>query len=62
MKELNPVCYLSAILYIYAKPGLKCSRFNIFASFAKHGCKPKHRHLKIVTMAFPRCKHGIYEA
>ena len=41
MKEQGLICYLSAILYIYAKLGQKRSRFNIFAFFTKHVCKPK---------------------
>ena len=54
MKEEGLVCYRSAILYIYAKSGLKCSRFNIFSFFAKHVCKVK-------TSSFEYCKHGIHE-
>ena len=34
---------------------------NIFAFFTKHFCKPKHHHLRIVTMAFAMRNHGIYE-
>ena len=84
MKEYSPVCYLSVILYIYAKLGRKRSRFSsfafftkhfcilykaflhssqsIFAFFTKHFCKPKHHHLRIVTMAFAMRNHGIYKA
>ena len=77
MKEQSLVCQLSVILYIYAKQGRKRSRFNIFASltkhvcilykaflhpFAKHVCKPKHHHLKIVNMPFMKNKHGTYDA
>ena len=62
MKEQSLVCYLSVILYIYAKQGRKRSRFNIFASFTKHVCKPKHHHLKIVNMPFMKNKHGTYDA
>ena len=36
MKGQGLVCYLSVILYIYAKPGEKRSSFNILRSFAKH--------------------------
>ena len=35
---------------------------SIFASFTKHFCKPKHHHLRIVTMAFANRNHGICEA
>ena len=38
MKEYSPVCYLSVILYIYAKLGRKRSRFSIFAFFTEHFC------------------------
>ena len=62
MKEQSLVYYLSVILYIYAKLGRKRSRFNLFASFTKHVCKPKHHHLKIVNTAFAKHKHGIREA
>ena len=58
MKEQSLVCYLSVILYIYAKLERKFSRFNIFASFAKHVCKPKYHHLKIVIMPFMKHNYG----
>ena len=32
--------------------------FNISASFTKHVCKPKHHHLKIVSMPFTKRKQG----
>ena len=59
MKECSPVCYLSVILYIYAKLGRKRSRFSSFAFFTKQFCKPKHHHLRIVNMAFTNRNHGI---
>ena len=61
MKEQDLVCYLSVILHIYAKPGRKSSRFNIFESFTKHVCKSKRHHLKIVDTALTMRKHDIYE-
>ena len=61
MKEQSLVCYLSVILHIYAKPGRKSSRFNIFESFTKHVCKPKRHQLKIVDTALTMREHGIYE-
>ena len=62
MKEQILFCYLSVILYIYAKPGRKRSRFNIFESYTKHVCKPKHHHLKIANIPFMKHNHGTYEA
>ena len=35
---------------------------SIFAFFTKHFCKPKHHHLRIVTMAFAKRNHSICEA
>ena len=35
---------------------------SIFAFFTKHFCKPKHHHLRIVTMAFAKRNHGIRES
>ena len=61
MKEQDLVCYLSVILYIYAKIGQKCSNFNIFESFTKHICKPKRHYLKIVDTPLTKRKHGSYE-
>ena len=61
MKGQCLVCYLSVILYIYAKIGQKCSNFNIFESFTKHICKPKRHYLKIVDTPLTKRKHGSYE-
>ena len=61
MKGQRLVCYLSVILYIYAKIGQKCSNFNIFESFTKHICKPKRHYLKIVDTPLTKRKHGTYE-
>ena len=61
MKGQSLVCYLSVILYIYAKQGRKRSRFNIFAAFTKHFCILYEACLQAKTSSLEDCKHAIYE-
>ena len=55
MKEQDLVCYLSVILYIYAKWGGKNDPFSTFFH-------PLQSMFASLTSSLEDCKHAIYEA